>query len=88
MALGLSAIDTGVRILPLSITLLLFAAGVPRFRPQASPRRVVRFGLLAMFVGIVVLFATMDPNAEATIVTVPLLLAGRASAPSPRSSGP
>jgi MFS family permease len=76
VALGLSAIDTGVRILPLSVTLLLFAAGVPRFRPDASPRRVVRFGLFAMFIGIVVLFAAMDPEADAAIVTVPLLLAG------------
>jgi len=76
VSLGLSAIDTGVRILPLSITLLLFAAGVPRFRPDANPRRVVRFGLFAMFVGIVVLFAAMDADAGATIVTVPLLFVG------------
>jgi MFS family permease len=76
VSLGLSAIDTGVRILPLSVTLLLFAAGVPRFLPQASPRRVVRFGLFAMFVGIVVLFAAMDADADAAIVTGPLLLVG------------
>ena len=43
---GLSAIDTGLRIMPLSITLLLAAAGIPRFFPNASPRRVVRLGLL------------------------------------------
>ncbi len=42
VSLGLSAIDTGVRILPLSITLLLAAAGIPRFRPNANPRRVVQ----------------------------------------------
>ncbi len=76
VSLGLSAIDTGVRILPLSATLLLFAAGVPRFRPQANPRRVVRLGLFAMFVGIVVLFTAMDADAGASVVTVPLLLVG------------
>ena len=37
VALGLSAIETGVRLLPLSLTLLLFAAGVPKLRPNASP---------------------------------------------------
>ena len=37
--------------MPLSITLLLAAAGIPRFLPNASPRRVVRVGLLAMFAG-------------------------------------
>jgi hypothetical protein len=31
VTLGLSAIATGVRLLPLSITLLLAAVGVPRF---------------------------------------------------------
>ena len=34
VALGLSAIQTGVRLLPLSLTLLLFAIGVPKLRPQ------------------------------------------------------
>ena len=76
VALGLSAIDTGIRILPLSITLLVAAAGIPRFLPNVSPRRVVRLGLLAMLVGIVALFASIDPAAGAEIVTVPLLLAG------------
>ncbi|HEX4699409.1 MAG TPA: MFS transporter [Actinomycetes bacterium] len=76
VALGLSAIDTGLRIMPLSITLLLAAAGIPRFLPDASPRRVVRLGLLAMTAGIVWLFVSMDVDAGAKIVTVPLLLAG------------
>ena len=76
VALGLSAIDTGLRIMPLSITLLLAAAGIPRFLPDVSPRRVVRLGLLAMFAGIVWLFLSMDVDAGAKIVTVPLLLAG------------
>jgi EmrB/QacA subfamily drug resistance transporter len=76
VALGLSAIETGVRILPLSLTLLLAAAGIPRFLPNVSPRRVVRLGLLAMLAGIVALFASIDPAVGAEIVTVPLLLAG------------
>ena len=40
VALGLTALQTGVRLLPLSATLLLAAAGVPRVWPKASPRRV------------------------------------------------
>jgi MFS family permease len=76
IALGLSAIETGVRILPLSVTLLLAAAGIPRFLPNVSPRQVVRLGLLAMLAGIVALFASIDAAAGAEIVTVPLLLAG------------
>ncbi|HET9423145.1 MAG TPA: MFS transporter, partial [Nocardioides sp.] len=41
VALGLSAVETGVRLLPLSITLLVAAVGVPKVWPQASPRTVV-----------------------------------------------
>ena len=48
VALGLSAIATGVRLLPLSITLLLAAVGVPRLFPNVSPRLVVRVGFLAL----------------------------------------
>ena len=76
VALGLSAIDTGIRIMPLAIALLIAAAGIPRFLPNVSPRLVVQAGLLAMFAGIVTLFMNIDVNAGAEIVTVPLLLAG------------
>ena len=76
VSLGLSAIQTGVRLLPLSLTLLLAAAGIPRFFPDANPRRVVRLALLAMFAGDVVLLAGIDSEATAAIVTVPLLLLG------------
>jgi MFS family permease len=76
VALGLSAIATGVRLLPLSITLLLAAAGIPRFFPHASPRRVVQIGVLALFAGIVVMVAALDAGAGPEIVTWPMLLAG------------
>jgi MFS family permease len=76
VALGLSAIATGVRLLPLSISLILAAAGIPKFFPHASPRRVVRIGFLALFAGLVILVAALDVGAGAEIVTWPMLLAG------------
>lgn len=76
VALGLSALETGVRILPLSAALLVGAVGIPRFFPKASPRRVVRLGLVSMLAGIVVLIVALDPSASASIVTTPLLLIG------------
>ncbi|MGE5225853.1 MAG: MFS transporter [Planctomycetaceae bacterium] len=76
VALGLSAIDTGLKITPLSVTMLLAAAGVPRFFPAASPRRVVGLGFVAVLAGIVVLMSAMDVSASAEIVTVPLLVIG------------
>jgi MFS family permease len=76
IALGLSAIDTGLRILPLSITLVIAAVGIPKLFPRASPRRVCRLGFLMLFLGLVVFLAALDAGAGAEIVTWPMLLAG------------
>lgn len=76
IALGLSAIDTGVRLLPLSLSLLLFAVGIPKLLPNASPRRVIRVGFMAMFAGLVLLVGLLDVGAGPEIVTGPLLLVG------------
>ena len=76
VALGLSAVATGVRLLPLSLTLLLAAVGVPKLFPNASPRRVVQIGFLALFAGIVIMVALLDVGAGPEIVTWPMLLAG------------
>jgi EmrB/QacA subfamily drug resistance transporter len=76
VALGLSAIDTGVRILPLSITLLAAAIGVPRLLPTVSPRLIMRSGLLALLAGTVVLLGALDVDSGPEVVLVPLLLIG------------
>ena len=76
VALGLSAIATGVRLLPLSITLLLAAVGVPKVWRNASPRRVVRIGFAMLFLAIVVMIAALDAGSGPEIVTLPMLLAG------------
>ncbi|MDR6976499.1 EmrB/QacA subfamily drug resistance transporter [Streptomyces sp. 3330] len=76
VALGLSALKTGARILPLSLTLLAAAILIPRLLPDVSPRRVVRFGILSMFAGAVILMVALDADAGAEVVTIPLLLIG------------
>ena len=76
VCLGLSALDTGVRLLPLSLTLLVAALGIPRVFPNISPRLVVRLGLFALLLGAVVLLVGLDPDAGPEIVFVPMLLIG------------
>src|SRR5436305_10322163 len=76
VALGLSAVATGVRLLPLSVTLLLAAVGIPKLFPDVSPRLVVRLGFVSLFAGIVVMVGALDACAGAEIVTWPMLLAG------------
>jgi MFS family permease len=74
--LGLSALETGVRLLPLSIGLLATAILVPKLLPRANPRRVVQAGLLMLLGATVSLIVAMDPDATAEIVTLPLLVMG------------
>ena len=76
VCLGLSALATGARLLPLSITLLAAAIGIPRLLPNVSPRLVVRSGLLALFAGTVVLLGALDKDAGGEITFVPMLLIG------------
>ena len=76
VALGLSAIETGIKMTPLSVTMLLAAAGVPKLFPTGSPRRIVSIGFVLVLIGIVSLLVAMDADATASIVTVPLLVVG------------
>jgi Na+/melibiose symporter-like transporter len=76
VCLGLSALATGARLLPLSLTLLIAAIGIPKLLPNVSPRLVVRVGLLALLAGGLVLLAGLDPGAGAEIILVPMLLVG------------
>ncbi len=76
VVLELSAVQTGVRILPLSVTLLLAAVLIPRLAPSASPRLVVRVGLLSILAGTLVLVGGLDPAANAGIVLIPMALVG------------
>lgn len=76
VALGLNAVETGLRIVPLSVGLLGAALLVPRLAPHVSPRRAVRLGFAALLVGIVSLMALLEVGAGPGIVLVPLLFAG------------
>lgn len=76
VVLELSALQTGVRLLPLSVALLAAAVGIPRLAPRARPRLVVRLGLASMTAGTLVFIAGISPGANAGIVTIPMLLLG------------
>lgn len=76
VSLGLSAIGTGLRLLPLSLALLVTAVAIPRFLPDVSPRRVVRLGFAALFVGTVLLAASLEIGTGPEVVALPMLLSG------------
>jgi MFS family permease len=76
VVLGLNALQTGLRLLPLSLALLATAVLIPKLAPHASPRRMVRLGLLSILAGTLVLVAGLDPGATAAVVLIPMALIG------------
>jgi MFS family permease len=76
VVLELSALQTGVRLLPLSVALLAAAVAIPKVWPRARPRLVVRLGLLSMTAGTLVLIGGISPGADAGVVAIPMLLLG------------
>jgi MFS family permease len=76
ISLGLSAIQTGTRLLPLSLALLVTAVAIPKFLPDVSPRKVVRTGFALLFLGTALLTAGLSVGVGAEVTTVPMLFAG------------
>jgi EmrB/QacA subfamily drug resistance transporter len=76
VVLELSALQTGVRLVPLSVALLLAALLVPRVLPRTSPRLIVRSGLLLMIAGTAILIFGISPSAGAGVVIIPMVLLG------------
>ncbi|MET0673168.1 MAG: MFS transporter [Microbacterium pygmaeum] len=62
MTLGLDALQTGIRIFPLSISLILFSIVGTRLSRRWSPRRIVLTGQWILVASSVVLLAAIDPE--------------------------
>ncbi|WP_367319364.1 MFS transporter [Streptomyces sp. HUAS ZL42] len=58
---GFDAFETGLRLLPVSITMLLASTVASRVGRLAGPRRVVRLALATLAAAVVWLLATIDP---------------------------
>jgi EmrB/QacA subfamily drug resistance transporter len=76
VVLGLDALETGVRLVPLSITLLGAAVLIPRLLPNVSPRLVVQLGVLCMVAGALVLVGSLEVDSGEEVVAIPMLLVG------------
>jgi EmrB/QacA subfamily drug resistance transporter len=76
IVLGLDAFETGVRMLPLSLALVITAPLVAKLLPNAPPRRVVQVGLVVMLAATLLLAARLEDGADASITTLPFILLG------------
>jgi MFS family permease len=62
LVLGKDALETGLKILPISVTMMLAAVLGPRLATRMSPRTVVQIGLGFLFVSIIGLMSTISPT--------------------------
>ncbi|WP_328869190.1 MFS transporter [Streptomyces sp. NBC_00287] len=61
---GFDAFETGLRLLPVSVTMLVASLGASRFGRRVAPRTLVRAALLTLAAAIVWLLATIDPKID------------------------
>ena len=76
VVLGFDAFETGKRLLPLSVAMLVFALLGPRMAARRSPRTVAQLGLVAVSIGAIVMLATLDVTLNDTGFKVALAIIG------------
>lgn len=62
LVIGLDALETGIRMLPISITMFAFSAIGSRLSSRLPVRTIVRTGLLTSVGAILLLLGTIDPQ--------------------------
>lgn len=62
LVIGLDALDTGIRMLPISITMFATSAVGSRLSARFPVRTIVRTGLITSIAAILLLLATIDPE--------------------------
>ncbi|GAA4044813.1 MFS transporter [Agromyces indicus] len=78
MTLGLDALETGLRIFPLSISLILFSFAGTRLSNLWSPRTIVRIGQVVLAASAVVLLASVDVELKVPAFGIGMFTAGAA----------
>jgi EmrB/QacA subfamily drug resistance transporter len=63
---GFDAFETGVQMLPVSITMLLTAARGSTLASRWAPRTIVRAGLAVLLLAVAMLLATIEPEIDTT----------------------
>ncbi len=76
VVLGLDAFETGKRLLPLSLAMLVFALLGPKIAARRSPRTVAQAGLVAVSIGSIVMLATLDVKLNDTGFKTALAIIG------------
>ncbi|MCA9332744.1 MFS transporter [Candidatus Saccharibacteria bacterium] len=74
--LGYDALQTGIKILPLSAALVIFSILGARLSEKFSPKNIIKFGQLLLVVGVLSLLASIDTNLNSKFFWIGMVLLG------------
>lgn len=74
--LGLNALDSGIRMLPLSVALFIMAIAGSRLATRYSPRTLIRIGIVVACAGILLLTSAITPQARGLLFAVAMAIIG------------
>jgi Na+/melibiose symporter-like transporter len=74
--LGLDALDSGIRMLPLSVALFVMAIVGSRLATRFSPRTLIRAGILVACAGLLLLTAAITPEARGLLFASAMAIIG------------
>lgn len=78
MTLGLDALETGIRIFPLSIALILFSIVGTALSRRWSPRRIVRIGQAVLVLSALLLLGSVTDDLRGVLFGIGMFLTGGA----------
>jgi MFS family permease len=73
---GLDALQTGLRLLPVSVTMLIAASAGPRLSSVLPVRTIVRIGIGLLMVASLLLLSTIEPTLEGPMFAVAMAVLG------------
>lgn len=76
MTLGYDALQTGIKILPLSIAVILFSVIGTRLSKNKSPKRIVRAGQVALILGSILLLGSISTELNETLFKIGMFILG------------
>jgi EmrB/QacA subfamily drug resistance transporter len=73
---GLNALDTGLKMLPISVTMFIMSFVGARMSSSYTPQRIVRAGLWVLLVSVLLLAGTIEPVLEGLLFGLSMSLLG------------
>ena len=76
MVLGLDALQTGIKIFPLSVSLVIFSLIGARLVAKFTPKKIIVWGKYLIVIGIIAILYSIDPELKSFVFVVGMLFVG------------